>query len=208
MALPSQARSRESLDRMLSALEALLSERSFDKITIADLADRAEVSVGSIYARFADKQALLIGMHRLIHERSGACRQRLINPKIWEARTLDEVIAGAIRAGIRYYRRHGKILRAVSLNAPPEVVMMVAAEIRDFNVGMTLVIASKSKPSDPRDVFVAVESIVRVGVALFNSRLSQTETGLVSPVSDRRLTQDLTTIAHAFLRPILSEESS
>lgn len=86
--------------------------------------------------------------------------------------------------------------------------MMVAAEIRDFNVGMTLVIASKSKPSDPRDVFVAVESIVRVGVALFNSRLSQTETGLVSPVSDRRLTQDLTTIAHAFLRPILSEESS
>ena len=55
----SQDRSRKTRDRLVTAFSALLREKSFDAITMAELADRAGVAVGTVYRRFANKDALI-----------------------------------------------------------------------------------------------------------------------------------------------------
>src|SRR4051812_16000039 len=56
---PSQARSQATMDRFVQATRDLLEERPFEEITVADIVGRAERTVGSFYARFEDKHAVL-----------------------------------------------------------------------------------------------------------------------------------------------------
>jgi AcrR family transcriptional regulator len=61
---PKQKRSHESLERVLEASTTLLAEKGFDAFTIQDVSQRADVSVGAIYARFGSKESLLRAVHR------------------------------------------------------------------------------------------------------------------------------------------------
>src|SRR5215212_10397689 len=56
---PQQTRSQETLDRILDAAEQVLGEKSFTEATLAEIMDRAGVTVGAFYRRFPDKDALL-----------------------------------------------------------------------------------------------------------------------------------------------------
>jgi AcrR family transcriptional regulator len=66
---PQQRRSRESLERVLRAGEALLAKHGYDGFTIAEVSRRAKVSVGSVYGRFENKDALVYEIHRRMLER-------------------------------------------------------------------------------------------------------------------------------------------
>ncbi|WP_426503903.1 TetR family transcriptional regulator [Dactylosporangium sp. McL0621] len=55
---PQQQRSRDKRDRVLAAAAALLQEVPYDEIGTRQIADRAEVSVGSLYRFFPDKDAI------------------------------------------------------------------------------------------------------------------------------------------------------
>lgn len=67
---PLQARSRESLAKMLDAAERILERKEFDEMSIADIAAEAGLSVGAFYTRFRSKEALLAVLHeRYEHER-------------------------------------------------------------------------------------------------------------------------------------------
>ena len=52
---PKQARSRESQRRILDATLALLEDRHFEDMTIADVAAAAGTAVGNFYKRFKNK---------------------------------------------------------------------------------------------------------------------------------------------------------
>ncbi|WP_033666423.1 TetR/AcrR family transcriptional regulator [Salinispora mooreana] len=52
-----QRRSRETRDRLIAALDELLHEENFDEISVAQIANRAGVSVASIYQRFDNQNA-------------------------------------------------------------------------------------------------------------------------------------------------------
>jgi len=54
-----QSRSRRTRDKLVTALAALLREKPFDAVTMAELAERAGVAVGTVYRRFANKDALI-----------------------------------------------------------------------------------------------------------------------------------------------------
>ncbi|MFB6775105.1 TetR/AcrR family transcriptional regulator [Streptomyces sp. NPDC056337] len=56
---PRQARSAATLARMLQAAEELASEVGLEELTIAGVAERADMSVGSIYRRFEGKEQLI-----------------------------------------------------------------------------------------------------------------------------------------------------
>ncbi len=59
----SQARSRDTLDRILTAAEELLETREFDELTMADLAEQAGCGVGTVYGRLPNKESLLLCLH-------------------------------------------------------------------------------------------------------------------------------------------------
>lgn len=56
---PQQERSREALRKVLAAAEELLRTEGSDAFTMANVAERAGVSVGAVYRRFAGREELL-----------------------------------------------------------------------------------------------------------------------------------------------------
>jgi AcrR family transcriptional regulator len=66
---PKQQRSQESLERILDSAETLIRERGFEQMTIADVVRQSGSSVGSLYARFRDKLALLRAVQMRYHAR-------------------------------------------------------------------------------------------------------------------------------------------
>lgn len=73
---PNQTRSRETKERIIKAANDLFAEQGYYKTNTKLIAQRAGVPVGSIYAYFADKKAVLlesirIGYEKIEHNMSG-----------------------------------------------------------------------------------------------------------------------------------------
>ena len=54
-----QKRSQETRDKLVKALENLLHKKSFEELTVSEIAAEAGVSPGSIYRRFKNKEAFI-----------------------------------------------------------------------------------------------------------------------------------------------------
>jgi AcrR family transcriptional regulator len=75
---PLQARSAATLARTLEAAEALALEVGLEKMTIAAVADRAGISVGSVYRRFEGKAQLVSTLTgRMLDQRRDQVAARL-----------------------------------------------------------------------------------------------------------------------------------
>lgn len=59
---PQQKRSRELVEKLLDATAATIAERGLDNTTTNHIAEKAGVSIGSLYQYFPDKQALVEGL--------------------------------------------------------------------------------------------------------------------------------------------------
>ncbi|MGW8328915.1 TetR/AcrR family transcriptional regulator [Streptomyces sp. NPDC055897] len=66
---PQQARSAATLARVLQAAEEIASSAGLEEMTIAGVAERAGVSVGTIYRRFEDKEQLITALTERMLER-------------------------------------------------------------------------------------------------------------------------------------------
>lgn len=56
---PKQKRSQETLDKITDACDALLANAPFEEISMQAIAKRAGISVGNLYNRFSNKEALI-----------------------------------------------------------------------------------------------------------------------------------------------------
>jgi len=65
----SQARSRATRDKIVAAFEQLLRTKSFENISVAELAQHAGVSVGAVYRRFENKDSLIPVIFELYQDR-------------------------------------------------------------------------------------------------------------------------------------------
>ena len=54
-----QNRSRETRDKIVQALDDALREKPFDQVSVAEIASRAGIAVGTVYRRFENKDALI-----------------------------------------------------------------------------------------------------------------------------------------------------
>ncbi|MFC8231357.1 TetR/AcrR family transcriptional regulator [Streptomyces sp. NPDC057287] len=66
---PLQARSAATLARVLKAAEEIASSAGLDEMTMTGVAERAGVSVGTIYRRFEDKDQLITALSERMLER-------------------------------------------------------------------------------------------------------------------------------------------
>jgi AcrR family transcriptional regulator len=102
---PKQERSRASLDRALDAAVALLVERRSAAFTLADVAERAGVSIGAIYGRVEGRDDLLRAAHAREMSRISAAQREAFAP----AAPAGEGLADAVR---RVVGTTGSLLRA------------------------------------------------------------------------------------------------
>ncbi|MDG4878881.1 TetR/AcrR family transcriptional regulator [Mesorhizobium sp. WSM4935] len=70
---PSQQRSRERVERMLAAASALIAEQGSDAVRMGEVAERAGVSIGSLYQFFPDKRAIVWALAERYTAESQAC---------------------------------------------------------------------------------------------------------------------------------------
>ncbi|MCX5310021.1 MULTISPECIES: TetR/AcrR family transcriptional regulator [unclassified Streptomyces] len=69
---PVQARSRETVERILDAAAALLEEGGVDAVTTRAIAERADITAPSLYRFFADREQVLDALMEQHLERLGA----------------------------------------------------------------------------------------------------------------------------------------
>ncbi len=109
---PRQARSQETLERFLDATRQLLDERPFEDITVADIVSRADRTVGSFYARFEDKYAVLYELVVRVFSRIEDITRAFCDPVRWEGQPVDEFVREAVAMNVSAYRRAGPLFRA------------------------------------------------------------------------------------------------
>jgi len=112
---PRQARSRETLDRILDAAEALVSEKGFGEATIAEIVRRAGSSVGAFYTRFHDKDGLLYALYERYLEQAMATADDALDPERWRGADIRELLAEVVVFLVRVYREKDGLIRAFVL---------------------------------------------------------------------------------------------
>ena len=112
---PQQARSRETLDRILDAAEGLVSEKGFEDTTVAEVVQRAESSVGAFYTRFPDKNALLYALYERYLEQAVATADEALAPERWAGADLAEVLDAVVRFLVSIYREQRGLIRTFVL---------------------------------------------------------------------------------------------
>jgi AcrR family transcriptional regulator len=101
---PRQQRSRDRLDRILSAADAVLAEEGYDAFTTSAVAARAEVPASSVYRWFADKDELATAL--LMRHLDGLDeRMRDALMSLGDG-TIGDVVRAVYEVYVDYYRDH------------------------------------------------------------------------------------------------------
>ncbi|REK10486.1 MAG: TetR/AcrR family transcriptional regulator [Planctomycetota bacterium] len=107
-----QARSQETLERLLDAAEEIVSERGFDNATVAEIVRRANSSVGAMYARFADKDSLLVCLHERFCEQALATADMALEPTRWAGASIADILAVTTPFLVHTYHHKRGLIRA------------------------------------------------------------------------------------------------
>lgn len=92
---PQQARSREALRKLLTAAEEILAEVGYEECTMAAVAERAGVSVGSIYRRFEGRDQLLAVLkERMLSD----LEARIVAAVDGAPKNLDDIVRAYVHA--------------------------------------------------------------------------------------------------------------
>lgn len=110
-----QARSKQTRDRIVAALDRLLKSRPFEQVSVAEIAAEAAVSVGAVYQRFENKDALIPVLFELYRQRldEEAARQASTPPP----EGLRATLKAAMGQAWSMMERHGHLMRAAHLHA-------------------------------------------------------------------------------------------
>jgi AcrR family transcriptional regulator len=156
---PRQARSAASLERILDATESLAAEKGFAATTMADIARRGRSSIGALYARFRDKDALLEHLHRRFCERALAQVEAGLTPEGWAGRGVREVVGAAVAALVHADAARAGLVRAfVVRGATDEAFTRRAAELgRAVARRLTELVLARRDELDCPDPASAVE---------------------------------------------------
>jgi AcrR family transcriptional regulator len=109
---PQQARSQQTLDRILAAAEVLIAEKGFEDTPVSEIVRHAGSSVGAFYSRFEDKHALLHAISGRFVEQAMATADSALDPVRWKDAPIDEVLRSVVRFLVSIYREQGGLLRA------------------------------------------------------------------------------------------------
>ena len=200
---PRQARSRETLDRILEAAEGLAAEKGFEDATVAEIVRRAGSSVGAFYTRFPDKEALLYALYDRYLEQAQATADDALAPARWEGAGVRELLGAVVRFLVQIYRERGGLVRNFVLRNHTDAEFAARQErlshyVSDKLVALILGRAGDevTHPDPPRAiafclslVFAQIESTVLFG---------ETRSSALS-FSDEELAAELTRACLAYL---------
>jgi AcrR family transcriptional regulator len=180
---PQQARSAATLARVLQAAEDVVGSVGLDEMTISGVAERAGVSVGTIYRRFEDKEQLINALtERMLDRREEYVAERL--------RTAEPSLSGVLDA----YAHALLQSFADSASLFPELLRAITA-VHRLLLGAAAPYTDQIRRSDPQ---AALDTAARaiLGACFHNSVRPDPATG---EVAQRRYADELSDMAIAYL---------
>jgi AcrR family transcriptional regulator len=160
---PQQARSRETEHAISDALATLLREKPFADITVAEIAARANVSVGGFYARFASKDALLemVELRILGDFRETAARE--LAAGLFIGKGVDAVARAYVQMAITHFRIHrAEILQILKFTRPKS---STEDRLKAFNVSVHDMM--RALLFDRRDAITGDDPMRTINLGLF-----------------------------------------
>ncbi|MCZ6835339.1 MAG: TetR/AcrR family transcriptional regulator [Planctomycetota bacterium] len=112
---PKQPRSQETLERLAQATMQLLEEKSFEQISIEEIAKRAGSSVGGFYARFPDKEALYEYLYVQYEGELAATRSEMFDPTRWLDVPLQPRVEAIIVLCLNVIKQRAGFFRTMAL---------------------------------------------------------------------------------------------
>ncbi len=110
---PQQARSRQTMERLLAATLAVIEAKGLAGLTIPEIAAAADLSTGSVYRRFADKEELIRTAFLQLLEGSQAVNQASLPPGRFQGVSLTDALRALSRALVAQYRGRTGLLKAL-----------------------------------------------------------------------------------------------
>jgi AcrR family transcriptional regulator len=199
---PRQARSQETLERILDAAEALVAEKGFEDSPVAEIVQRAGSSVGAFYARFHDKDGLLHALYERYYEEAVATADAMLAPDRWQGARVSELLPVLIGFLVSIFRERRGLMRAfvVRNHTHPE---FQARQLRLSHHVIarvcTLVLAREEELSHPDPERAARFALLLVFSALESLILFGEMRSSVLSLSDEDLANELTRSTLAYL---------
>jgi AcrR family transcriptional regulator len=111
--VPRQARSKESVRKLLKAAAEVLGQRGLEGTTIPRIAEHAGLTPGAVYRRFPDKEALLETVIIRILERQDERLRLTLTPEMARQIPLPVFVEQLINNMLVSYRANAGLLRAL-----------------------------------------------------------------------------------------------
>jgi AcrR family transcriptional regulator len=199
---PQQDRSRKTLERLLDATEEIIRDRGIDAVTIPTIVQAARSSVGSFYARFPNKAALLSVLHERACEQSIATAEAALEPSRWRGVATSDVVRTFVGFVVHLFRERRSMMLAftTTLALEPGFAQRrarTAAVIgRLFRALLLERRASIGHPSLDR----AVDMSLRAVTATLEQRNAFDESGVADvAVEDATLVEELSRLVLRYL---------
>jgi AcrR family transcriptional regulator len=208
---PKQARSEKRMQDIIQALESLLDGRTFEEITIPDIAARAGCVPASIYARFKDKTSILVALHESIRDRQIARVDESMRPERHAQLTLDESLFQIFRGLAQHYTRQRNLLRPAFLLGDREVYERASVTMRHAADCVAAIMRQKIKPAPPAEQLDRrVAFAMRAAYALLQQRMvfDQVPAGRNMPANDDQMAAELSLLFKQLIAAPASEASA
>ncbi|HUF68335.1 MAG TPA: TetR/AcrR family transcriptional regulator, partial [Longimicrobiales bacterium] len=161
-----QTRSRQTCEALLEAAEALGNTKTFDQLTVQEVAANAGFTIGALYARFPSKASLL---EALMARYEAMIEQARLQLGADDAGT--SVVQSLADAFADAYEANGGRLRLIesALHAEPELAARIES-LRTVIIDLTIDALAKRYPIPRRDLETATLLLVAPLRELFFKR--------------------------------------
>lgn len=188
---PLQVRSRETLDRLMDAVGAMLVDTGPADLSVREMVARAGTSVGAFYSRFDDRDAALVYASHDFWARSRELWSGYLAPERWEGEPAATLVASVVRTFTRLMLADAERVRAfvrLSLSVPGDGATGRIAEHDRFIAGAMgeLLAARTEEIRHPQPGDAAAEGF-RMVLATVRNRVVLEGAGACDPGEERRL---------------------
>ena len=191
---PRQSRSQATVTAILDATARILIERGFAAASTNAVAERAGVSVGSLYQYFPNKEALIAALHARHGEQMMAVIQRALTQAM--DATLDDALSGLIGATVEAHRVDADLHRVLEQQLGSTERHMLQEEYVDVMEDRIVALLSHHRAEIAvTDLKLASYMLMNAAHGLIHVVVSQRPKG----VSLKAATQEIVRMMRAYL---------
>ena len=195
---PKQARSLQRYETMLDAAEELMLETGYDAMTTNAIAARAEVSIGSLYQYFPNKDALLSALAERYIERRKAMNTRVLDQNVIAGLSLLELTDHWFDPLVAFYEENPAVLYIyLGADVSPEMAVAYADLDRESIATIHKIVQFRAPHlSEERAglVAISIKAMIKALLGLMFNTPDSTRRGLIIAEFKQMLLAYMTTV--------------